>query len=397
MIFSIQLSHYEKRNKTHAIRLKLSENDRDNQYIDTKVSVLKNQWDTKKQLVKKHALEERLNARLNALLSEVKLIYYGNEGVSAKRLLQLYKNSKKYDSADFLAFYQTLVNEMILKDKIRSATTNQVYINKLKQFSSTIYFSDLSVTWAKEYEVWLLKRGNKINTIASNFKSIYAALNKSVASGVISSNPIKGYRIVDENVEKQSLTLDEIEIIINLDIHPRHKAMIKARDMLLFSFYTAGMRFTDMCKLRWTNIDDDDIVYTMNKSRSRSGGRRTIPLNPKSKKILEKYKGKNDYFVFPSLYGFHEKKTTTEIEHRIKIQSNDLNRALKILARHCEIDKRISMHMAKHSFTDYAVKKGVGILMISKLLGHTKLTTTQHYLKDFYSKEESETINDLFN
>ncbi|WP_233881914.1 tyrosine-type recombinase/integrase [Tenacibaculum piscium] len=395
MIFSFQISTYKKRNNTFAIRLRLFTSANDNQYIDTKISVLKNQWSAKKQLVTKHNLEEHLNAKLTSLISEIKIIHYKNEGVSAKRLLQLYKNSKKYDSADFLAFYQTLVNEMILKDKIRSATTNQVYINKLKQFSSNIYFSDLSVAWAKDYEVWLLKRGNKINTIASNFKSIYSALNKAVASGIISSNPIKGYRIVDENVEKQSLTLDEIEIITNLDIHPRHKAMIKARDMLLFSFYTAGMRFTDMCKLRWTNIDDD-IVYTMNKSRSRSGGRRTIPLNPKSKKILEKYKGKNDYFVFPSLYGFHEKKTTTEIEHRIKIQSNDLNRALKILARHCEIDKRISMHMAKHSFTDYAVKKGVGILMISKLLGHTKLTTTQHYLKDFYSKEESETINDLF-
>ncbi|MDB0602376.1 site-specific integrase [Tenacibaculum maritimum] len=395
MNFNLQINAYKKQNGTQTIRLKLYTTPYDVQYIDTKISVLKNQWDQKKQKIKKHPLEENINAKINALLIEVKQLYYKNDGISAKRLLQIYRNSKKYDNADFLNFYQTLVDEMILKDKIRSANTNQIYINKLKQFSSFISFSDLSVLWAKEYELWLLKKGNKINTIASNFKAIYATLNKAVVSGVINSNPIKGYQIVNENVEKQSLTLDEIQTVIKLEIAPRHKAMIKARDMFLFSFYTAGMRFTDICKLQWTNIIDNDIVYTMNKSRSRAGARRSIPLNPKSIEILEKYKGKDEFFIFPPLYNY-KGKTTTDIEYRLKVQNNNLNRALKILAEHCEINKPISMHMAKHTFTDYAVKSDVGLLMISKLLGHTKLATTQHYLKDFYHKEESDTINKLF-
>ena len=285
---------------------------------------------------------------------------------------------------------------MRLKDKIRSVNTNQKYIIKLKKFSSNISFSDLSVLWAKDFENWMLKKGNKINTITSVFKSINSALNKGVKSGIINSNPIKGYQIVSKNVEKQSLTLDEIQTIIDLKILPRHKAMIKSRDMFLFSFYTAGMGFTDVCKLQWCNIIGNDIVYTMNKAKSRTGGRRTIPLNPKSLAILEKYKGKNDCFVFPSLHGY-EKLSTEKVEYRIYIQNNDLNRALKIIAKQCKIDKPISMHMAKHSFTDYAVKSDVGLLMISKLLGHTKLATTQNYLKDFYHKEESDTINKLFN
>ena len=61
-----------------------------------------------------------------------------------------------------------------------------------------------------------------------------------------------------------------------------------------------------------------------------------------------------------------------------------------------EIGKWVNMHMAKHSFADFAVKKDTGLLMISKLLGHTKLSTTQHYLKDFYHKEEAEEMNRLF-
>ncbi|SEE58137.1 Site-specific recombinase XerD [Tenacibaculum sp. MAR_2010_89] len=395
MNFSLQLRSYKKKNQTQAIRLRFFTNKNDIQYIDTKISVLKNQWDSKKQVVKKHPLEESLNAKLNALLTEVKKVHYKNEGASAKRLLQIYKNTKQFDTSSFLDFYQSLVDEMILKEKIRSANTTQKYISKLKKYSSHISFSDLSVNWATDYENYLLKKGNKINTIASNFKSIYSALNKAIKLGLINSNPIKGYKIVVENVEKESLSLEEIEKVINLEIHPRHKGMIKARDIWLFSFYTAGMRFTDICQLKWINIIGNDIVYTMNKAKTRSGSRRTIPLNPKSIEILEKYKNKDDFYVFPPLYN-HKNSSITTIEHRIYITNNNLNRALKIIAKQCDINKPISMHMAKHSFTDYAVKSDVGLLMISKLLGHTKLSTTQHYLKDFYHKEESDTINKLF-
>ncbi len=54
------------------------------------------------------------------------------------------------------------------------------------------------------------------------------------------------------------------------------------------------------------------------------------------------------------------------------------------------------MHLTKHSFADFAVKNNKGLLMISKLLGHTKLSTTQNYLKDFYQKEGTDEMNRLF-
>ncbi|MFV0565362.1 MAG: tyrosine-type recombinase/integrase [Flavobacteriaceae bacterium] len=329
------------------------------------------------------------------MIKEVQKIYYNNSGISASRLLQLYKNRKKYNSSSFLEFYQTIIDEMVLKDKIRSARTNQNYLNKLKLYQSTIYFSDLSVQFAKDYDNWMLKRKNKVNTRASNLKAIYSVLNKAVKLGLIQKNPFKGYAITTENVEKQSLTYNEITSLTDLKIEKRHKGMIKARDMFLFSFYSAGMRFSDVCKLRWINIVGNDIVYTMEKSKSRAGSRRTIPLNPKSIEILEKYKGKDDVFIFPPLYGY-EKANTETIEKRLYIQNNAVNRSLRIIGEKLNFSFNLTMHIAKHSFADYAVKNDVGILILSKLLGHTKLSTTQHYLKDFYHKEESDTINKLF-
>ena len=395
MNFNFNLNTYKKRDKTQAIRLKIDTSAKDIQYLDADVSILSSQWDNKKKKVKRHPLEDQINAKLNAFKLDVQRVYYKNDGISAKRLHFIYKNLKKFDSGSLICFYQQIVDDKRRRKKIRTAITSQRYIDKLKKYSKTIFFSDLSVQWAMDYEKWMLERGNKINTVASNFRSLYAVLNKAVKAGVIEKNPIKGFKIVAENVEKESLTLEEIKRLEEIEIHPRFKGMVKARDVFLFSFYTAGMRFSDMCRLKWSNIIGNDIVYTMQKSKDRSGSRRVLALNPKSKAILEKYKGRDDHFVFPMLYGYH-KKDIDKIEYRIYIQNNNLNRALKIVAKKCGINKSVSMHMAKHSFTDYAVKQKVGIRMISELLGHTKLSTTENYLKDFYQEEQHNTMNKLF-
>ena len=377
------------------IRLKIMTSSSDVQYLDSGISVKKVQWDEKRKKVKKHPLEEKLNSSLNALMISVQQLYYDNQEVSAKRLLFLYKTAQKYDTSSFLDFYQQIVDDLRLKNKVRTANTQQKYIEKLKKFSSHVSFSDLSVQFAKDYEKWMLEKGNKINTVASNFKTMYAVLNKAVKMGIIKHNPIKGYEIVTENVQKDSLTFEEITKLSELEIQPRFKGMLKARDMFLFSFYTAGMRFSDVCRLQWENIVGNEIVYTMQKSKSRAGSKRILPLTPKAITILDGYKGKSNSYIFPPLHGM-EQKSIEEIEYKLYIANNAINRSLRIVCKKAGIDKRVNMHMAKHSFADFAVKNETGLLMISKLLGHTKLSTTQHYLKDFYHKEQAEELNRLF-
>ena len=170
--------------------------------------------------------------------------------------------------------------------------------------------------------------------------------------------------------------------------------MVLARDMFLFSFYTAGMRFSDVCKLKWENVTDTEIVYTMGKSEKRAGATRYIPITPKLSAILQKYKT-NKKYVFPVLDKCKDK-DIEGIEYTIFIANNKVNRAIKILAEHIGITKHVSMHIAKHSFASYAVKNEVDLFHISKLLGHTKLSTTEHYLRDFFQKEQADVMNKLF-
>ena len=58
------------------------------------------------------------------------------------------------------------------------------------------------------------------------------------------------------------------------------------------------------------------------------------------------------------------------------------NLYLKELAELCGIEKRVTSHLARHTFaTTVAYANGVSIESISKMLGHTKLSTTQIYAR----------------
>lgn len=70
-----------------------------------------------------------------------------------------------------------------------------------------------------------------------------------------------------------------------------------------------------------------------------------------------------------------------------KVSNQEVNRALKLIGEICEIRKRLTFHLARHMFaTSVTLLNGLPIGTISKLLGHTKLTTTMIYTHVMQSK-----------
>jgi site-specific recombinase XerD len=59
-----------------------------------------------------------------------------------------------------------------------------------------------------------------------------------------------------------------------------------------------------------------------------------------------------------------------------------MNAYLKEITEICEIDKHLTFHCARHTFaTPVTLSKGVSIESVSKMLGHTKISTTQIYAR----------------
>ena len=70
-----------------------------------------------------------------------------------------------------------------------------------------------------------------------------------------------------------------------------------------------------------------------------------------------------------------------------RISNQKINEYLKEIATLCEIDKRVSFHLARHTFaTTITLYNNVPIETVSKVMGHSKISTTQIYAKILQSK-----------
>ena len=143
--------------------------------------------------------------------------------------------------------------------------------------------------------------------------------------------------------------------------------------MFVFSCYT-GLAYVDMQKLTADNlvigIDGHKWIYTF---RTKTKIKSNVPLLPPALAILEKYKDNPEAVANGRLLPM--------------ITNIKTNAFLKEVADLCGIKKNLTFHMARHTFaTTVALSNGVPIETVSKILGHTKVTTTQIYAKVLENK-----------
>ena len=65
---------------------------------------------------------------------------------------------------------------------------------------------------------------------------------------------------------------------------------------------------------------------------------------------------------------------------------DNINKRIKEVAKMCGIEKRTSFHLSRHTFAVLALNYGMP--SVSKILGHTNITTTQIYAKVTNTKLE---------
>lgn len=141
--------------------------------------------------------------------------------------------------------------------------------------------------------------------------------------------------------------------------------MAQVRDVFLFSCFT-GLAYIDVFNLRKEHIKEgpDGKLWIMTR-RHNTNTNVNVPLLAIPLEILKKYEGKlKDDKVLPVL------------------SNQRLNSYLKELADICGIKKRITFHLARHTFaTTITLANGMPMETVSKLLGHTQIKTTQIYAR----------------
>lgn len=191
-------------------------------------------------------------------------------------------------------------------------------------------------------------------------------LNLAISLDWISKNPFFGYRIKIRQEARQYLDKNELSVLEAKKFTlPR---LDYVRDLFVFCCYT-GLAYIDAISLAPFNIVKgiDDGLWIKTK-RTKTLIPVNTPLLPKASAILKKYENDpraiSNGTMFPLL------------------SNQKMNSYLKEIADLCQIDKNLTSHIARHTFaTTVTLSNNVPIETVSKMLGHTKIGTTQIYAK----------------
>jgi integrase len=366
---------------------------RSSKYISLGIYVKTEEWNEKKQCVKKiHPNASQINRfigdKVNELQSNILRLETAQEPYTAGSLIQ----KDRLPTQSFLAYADNIARQFSKAGKERSWLKYDRVIGKLRKFldSTDLLFHQITVGFLREYETCLRSLGNGDSTVNTDLRTIRAILYRAMDEGLFpqEKNPFFKYKLKTPKPAKAKLTIAEIKQLEEL-VLPENSAIWHIRNYFLFAYYCAGLRFSDLLLLTWQRVQDGRLTYVM----AKTGTQRSLKLSDKAAVILNHYwncRRKRNEYVFPLMdpIDLKDKRLLVKI---CNAKNSFVNKYLKILAVKARIPKRLSFHISRHSFADIARKKKLSIYDISKALGHTDIKTTELYLSslDFDSLDDA--------
>ena len=149
-----------------------------------------------------------------------------------------------------------------------------------------------------------------------------------------------------------------------------------------------GLRRTEALSLEWRDVtlDNGTASLTVRPEIAKSGRRRVIPINRKLAGQLLPAMGLSP----DEAEEVHRKALKSRGRDRIFTLQHPA-KAWQRLRKSADLD-HVTLHHLRHNFASQLVLKGVPLHVVSKLLGHTDLSTTQIYLS-VRTDDEIEAVN----
>jgi len=305
---------------------------------------------------------------------------------------------KKTGQECFIKFANARVKQFEQTGKVRTAAKYKAIINKLERYlkGRTFNFEHFDVAFLYDYENHLKSIGNGTNTIHNNLKSLRAILYIAIQENKFpqEKNPFFRFKLKSAPGKKDRLTVEEIDKIAEIELKADTN-LFHSRNAFLFSFYCAGIRIGDLLQLKWKNVEDG-LNYQMGKTKKF----RRLKLVRQAQAILKLYRNPStqlEHYIFPFLDNETDYSNPKYLMNQVSSKTTIINKNLKELAKKTKITKNISSHIARHSFADVARKKGIELYDISKALGHSSLSITEHYLAAFDDTTLDNAMDKIFN
>lgn len=253
--------------------------------------------------------------------------------------------------------------ELFLKEKFK---TNDVFLTQVNYK----FLVDLEY-FIKVQQPLNVSQKCGHNTTMKHMERLKKVLNIALKNEWLKKNPFANFRLSYKKVDRGFLTLEELAKIEEKVIQGNR--LQKIRDLFVFGCYT-GISYIDAMNLTTDNLimglDGEQWLAT---NRQKTDEAVRLPLLPKALELIEKYRYHPESIkagkLFPS------------------ITNQRLNIYLKELADLCGVEKRLTFHIARHTFaTTVTLTNGVPIESVSKMLGHSSIRTTQIYARVLQDK-----------
>ena len=375
-----------KSNGEAPIYLRVTKNRRP-KYISLQQYVLPELWDSDNGRVRKgYPNSTRVNRFLSQKEADARGVSVDMESQDANiTSIELKNVVSGKASMSFFKYAESHMRSLELSAKVGTLDKAKAVVSKMQAYMNgkDLLLNEITVYWLRNYDMYLRSTlGNTTNTVHSNLKVIRRIINKAIEEDLLpfEKNPFHKYKLQWEKTTKVFLTEDELQNLTDLQVSETQRMMAIHRDIFVFACDAGGLRVSDLLFLRWTSISEKGILLTMEKTSEQL----YVPLSNKAKSIIEKYKGGEDSspnYVFPLV---KENPETIDKARWLKIKSSQTayyNKNLKLLAEKAGIEKSVTSHTARHTFATRALRKGMGIEYLSKIIGHANIKITQIYAK----------------
>ncbi|WP_017730623.1 site-specific integrase [Nafulsella turpanensis] len=325
---------------------------------------------------------------VNAYLKQVEATifqYYqemkaGRMEVTAEGLKNAYLGIKEeaaeHTLLEIVHYHNTQMKSSLAPGTMKNYFTTQKYLQRFLLdvcHQKDIYLSKLNYRFICDFEYFLRTYepedhhkplGN--NGVMKHLERFRKMVNLALRMEWLEKNPFASFKLKFDKVERECLTKEELAAVEKKVFEIPRLQMV--RDFFIFSCYT-GLAYIDLMQLEASNIvtgvDGDKWLIL---DRQKTGSLVRVPLLPKALEILEQYKNHKRAIVAGRVFP--------------PISNQKLNSYLKEVADVCGIEKHLTFHLARHTFaTTITLSNGVPIESVSKMLGHSMISTTQIYAK----------------
>lgn len=269
----------------------------------------------------------------------------------------------KGEISTFNQFYSSYLKNR----KFESFRTRQAYettLDNLNEFKSSIPLNSLSESFVNQFIDWeRASKKLKDVTIDKHLTHIKTVIKDLVKEGFLSRNPIESvqFKVRPEKANRVSLTQEEVQDLCDLKFEKDQSHLERTRDIFVFQCMT-GLYYKDVVELHFEDLIQVKGRLVIQGKRTKNLQNYIVPISKRAANFMSKHQSEGKGGVFVGLPA-----------------EPVFNRQLKQLANKAGLKKNLTNKVGRHTFTEIAISSGIPRSYVSKMLGHTKESTTQHY------------------